>query len=107
MGKSIDNSRHERTLLYDKYIRYLFIAAAMLMTLIILAIVGAAWQLGWLDSTLEQIDPSAIQHGNPLRPLTTLMVLIGGLSLLATVVMFWAGTIGEAKRAPKLAAKQQ
>ena len=75
-------------------------------TLIILAIVGAAWQLGWLDSTLEQIDPSAIQHGNPLRPLTTLMVLIGGLSLLATVVMFWAGTIGEAKRAAKLAAKQ-
>ena len=76
-------------------------------TLIILAIVGAAWQLGWLDSVLEQIDPSAIQHGNPLRPLTTLLVLIGGLSLFATVAMFWAGTIGEAKRAAKLAAKQQ
>lgn len=41
-----------------------------------------------------------------LQPAKQYVKQTGGLGLFANVVMFWAGTIGEANRAAKLAAKR-
>lgn len=78
----------------------------ILATLVILAMTAAAWKMGWLDGVMEQIDPSAMRNGDRVRPLTTMLVFVGGLGLILNFGMFWAGTYGEAKRIARLAEKE-
>lgn len=78
-----------------------------LATVVILAVVLGAWQMDWLDEVLARIDPSAMRHDNEMRPLQTLLVMLGGLGLFCNVAMFWAGTAGDARRLAKLAEKAE
>ena len=106
MGKSMDNSRHARTLLYDKYIRYLFIAAAMLMTLIILAIIAFVGRQGLL--TFQDVSPLDFFLGakwDPPQRFGALSFITGSLAVTVIAIVLGgplglAGAIFMAKIAP-------
>ncbi len=101
MGKGVSDGGHVRTLLYDKYIRYLFIAAAMLVTVIILAIIVFVGRQGLL--TFQDVSPLEFFFGAKWDPpnkfgafsfisgslaVTVMAILIGGpLGLAGAVFM--------------------
>ena len=95
-------SQHQRKLLYDKYVRYLFIACASLMTVVILSIIVFIGQQGLMTfkdvSPLEfffaaKWDPTAEKFGalsfiTGSIYVTILAVLLGGpLGLAGAVFM--------------------
>lgn len=56
MAVVADNRNHQLKLLYDRYIRYLFIASAFLMTIIILSIIVFVGQQGLM--TFKEVTPT-------------------------------------------------
>lgn len=105
---AVSNQEHQRKLLYDRYIRYLFIACAFLMTLIILSIILFISRQGLLTFTEVSLseffltakwDPTEQKFGALSFIMgsvyvTLLAVLLGGPLGLA-------GAIFMAKIAPK------
>ena len=55
MATMADQREHQRKLLYDRYVRYLFIASAFLMTLIIMSIIVFIGQQGL--ATFREVTP--------------------------------------------------
>jgi len=106
--RAVVNSDHQRKLIYDRYVRYLFIACAFLMTLIILSIILFISRQGLLTFTEVSLsgfflnakwDPTEQKFGALSFIMgsvyvTLLAVLLGGPLGLA-------GAIFMAKIAPK------
>ena len=92
---------HSRTMMYDKYIRYLFIASAIMMTVIVLTIIIFVGRQGLM--TFKEVSPIAFFFGTNWDPpyeygafsfiygslaVTAIAVLLGGpLGLAGAVFM--------------------
>ncbi|MBP2640719.1 MAG: phosphate transporter, permease protein PstC [Firmicutes bacterium] len=103
-----DNPKHQRKLLYDRYIRYLFIACAFLMTLIILSIILFISRQGLLTFTevslsefflTEKWDPTEQNFGALSFIMGSVYVTLLAVSLGGPLGL--AGAIFMAKIAPK------
>lgn len=107
MAIAADNREHQLKLIYDRYVRYLFIASAFLMTVIILSIIIFVGQQGL--ATFKDVspveffltakwDPSEAKYG----ALSFLMgsVYVTLLALLFGAPLGLAGAIFMAKIAP-------
>lgn len=102
------NREHQRKLMYDKYVRYLFIASASLMTVIILSIIVFVGQQGIMTfrdvSFLEfffspKWDPSAEKFGALSFISGSILVTI--LAVLFGAPLGLAGAVFMAKVAPQ------
>lgn len=103
-----NNRRHERTLLYDKYVRYLFIASASLMTLIIFSIIFFVGRQGLMTFTdvsplefffTSKWDPMENQFGAASFIVGSILVTF--FAILFGAPLGLAGAVFMAKIAPK------
>lgn len=108
MAITADNREHHLKLLYDRYIRYLFIASAFLMTVIILSIIVFVGQQGLM--TFKEVsvsefflspkwDPSEDRYG--ALSFITGSVYVTILAVLFGAPLGLAGAIFMAKIAPE------
>lgn len=104
----IKNKGHERTLFYDKYVRYLFIASACLMTLIIFSIIFFVGKQGLMTFTevsplefffASKWDPMENQFGASSFIIGSILVTL--LAILLGTPLGLAGAVFMAKIAPK------
>ncbi|WP_371376566.1 phosphate ABC transporter permease subunit PstC [Sporomusa aerivorans] len=107
MAVTADNREHQLKLLYDRYIRYLFIACAFLMTVIILSIIVFVGQQGLM--TFKEVgftefffspkwDPTEDKYG--ALSFITGSVYVTVLAVLFGAPLGLAGAIFMAKIAP-------
>lgn len=78
----------------------------LVTTLIVLAFVYGAMEMGWLDAVLYQVDAYAMNNGMKMRVYTPMLIISGFMAILSNVFIFWAATIGEVKRNAQLRAKE-
>ncbi len=105
MDKNL-RGEHARTLLYDRYIRYLFIASAMMMTLIILTIIIFVGRQGLL--TFKEVSPLQFffsANWDPPYEYGALSFIVGSLAVTALAILIGgplglAGAVFMAKIAP-------
>ncbi|TRW97552.1 hypothetical protein FNJ84_08590 [Paracoccus sp. M683] len=74
-------------------------------TLLLLMALLAAWQGGYLDRALYQIDGYAMQNGMVGRALMPLLLVVGGFGLFCNTLMLWAAGRGQVKRKARELAK--
>ncbi len=107
MATAADNRDHQLKLIYDKYVRYLFIASAFLMTIIILTIVVFVGQQGLM--TFKEVSPMEFFLSSKWDPTEdkygTLSFITGSVYVTVLAVLFGAplglaGAIFMAKIAP-------
>lgn len=103
-----NDRRHERTLLYDKYVRYLFIASASLMTLIIFSIIFFVGRQGLM--TFADVSPFEFFFTSKWDPMENhfgaASFIIGSILVTFFAILFGAplglaGAVFMAKIAPK------
>jgi len=108
MATTADNREHQRKLLYDRYVRYLFITSAFLMTVIIVSIIVFVGQQGL--ATFKEIspiefflsskwDPTEDQYG--VLSFITGSVYVTILAVLFGAPLGLAGAVFMAKIAPE------
>lgn len=107
MAVIADNRNHQLKLLYDRYIRYLFIASAFLMTIIILSIIVFVGQQGLM--TFKEVTPTEFFLSAKWDPtddkLGALSFISGSIYVTVLAVLFGAplglaGAVFMAKIAP-------
>lgn len=103
-----NDRRHERTILYDKYVRYLFIASASLMTLIIFSIIFFVGRQGLM--TFADVSPFEFFFTSKWDPMENhfgaASFIIGSILVTFFAILFGAplglaGAVFMAKIAPK------
>ncbi|TWH46962.1 phosphate ABC transporter permease subunit PstC [Sporomusa sp. KB1] len=108
MATTADNREHQRKLLYDRYVRYLFITSAFLMTVIILSIIIFVGQQGL--ATFKEISPMEFFLSSKWDPTENqygaLSFITGSVYVTILAVLFGAplglaGAIFMAKIAPE------
>lgn len=108
MATTADNREHQRKLLYDRYVRYLFITSAFLMTVIILSIIIFVGQQGL--ATFKEISPREFFLSSKWDPTENqygaLSFITGSVYVTILAVLFGAplglaGAIFMAKIAPE------
>lgn len=108
MAMAADNREHQLKLVYDRYIRYLFIACAFLMTVIILSIIVFVGQQGLM--TFKEVSFSEFffsakwnPSGDKFGALSFIMgsVYVTVLAVLLGAPLGLAGAIFMAKIAPE------
>lgn len=108
MAATADNRNHQLKLMYDKYVRYLFIASAFLMTVIILSIIVFVGQQGLL--TFNEVSPGEFFLSSKWDPTEdkygALSFISGSVYVTMLAVVFGAplglaGAIFMAKIAPE------
>lgn len=70
----------------------------LIATALLILIVLGAWQVGYLDGVLHQIDPQGFEQGTLIADLTPLFLIVCGVTLFCNVMMFWAGARGQSKQ---------
>ena len=107
MVTTADNREHQRKLLYDRYVRYLFITSAFLMTVIILSIIVFVGQQGL--ATFKDVSPMEFFLSSKWDPTEdkygALSFITGSVYVTVLAVLFGAplglaGAIFMAKIAP-------
>lgn len=107
MATAADNRDHQLKLIYDKYVRYLFIASAFLMTIIILSIIVFVGQQGLM--TFKEVSPMEFFLSSKWDPTEdqygALSFIMGSVYVTVLAVLFGAplglaGAIFMAKIAP-------
>lgn len=100
-------NQHQRKLIYDKYIRYLFIACAFLMTVIILSIIIFVGQQGLM--TFKDVSPTEFFLHSKWDPMAGQFgafsfimgsILVALLSILLGAPLGLAGAVFMARIAP-------
>ncbi|WP_094605262.1 hypothetical protein SPSIL_003410 [Sporomusa silvacetica DSM 10669] len=108
MATTADNREHQRKLLYDRYVRYLFITSAFLMTVIILSIIVFVGQQGL--ATFKEISPMEFFLSSKWDPTENqygaLSFITGSVYVTILAVLFGAplglaGAVFMAKIAPE------
>lgn len=108
MATTADNREHRMKLVYDRYIRYLFIASAFLMTVIILSIIVFVGQQGLM--TFKEVSPLEFFFSSKWDPtedkygafsFITGSVYVTILAVLFGAPLGLAGAIFMAKIAPE------
>ncbi len=108
MAITADNREHQLKLLYDRYVRYLFIASAFLMTVIILSIIIFVGQQGL--ATFKDVSPLEFFLSAKWDPTEgkfgALSFILGSVYVTVLAVLFGAplglaGAIFMAKIAPE------
>ncbi|WP_414714902.1 phosphate ABC transporter permease subunit PstC [Sporomusa sp.] len=108
MAITADNREHRLKLAYDRYVRYLFIASAFLMTIIILSIIVFVGQQGLM--TFKEVSPLEFFLSSKWDPTEdsfgALSFVMGSLYVTVLAVLFGAplglaGAIFMAKIAPE------
>lgn len=101
------NREHKMKLLYDRYVRYLFIASAFLMTVIILAIIVFVGQQGLM--TFTEVSPQEFFFNAKWDPMEgqygALSFIVGSVAVTMLAIFFGAplglaGAVFMAKIAP-------
>lgn len=102
------DQQHKRKMLYDRYVKYLFIASAVLMSLLIFSIVFFVGKQGLL--TFTQVSPSEFfltSHWDPMeKHFGALSFIAGSIFVTMTAILIGAplgilGAVFMAKVAPK------
>ncbi|SMD04497.1 phosphate ABC transporter permease subunit PstC [Sporomusa malonica] len=108
MATTADNRDHRMKLVYDRYVRYLFIASAFLMTVIILSIIVFVGQQGLM--TFKEVSPMEFFFSSKWDPtedkfgafsFITGSVYVTILAVLFGAPLGLAGAIFMAKIAPE------
>jgi phosphate transport system permease protein len=102
------DQQHKRKMLYDRYVKYLFIASAVLMSLLIFSIVFFVGKQGLL--TFTQVSPSEFfltSHWDPMeKHFGALSFIAGSIFVTMTAILIGAplgilGAVFMAKVAPR------
>lgn len=105
---STPNNQHALTLMYDKYVRYLFIVSAALMAIIIFSIIFFVGKQGLL--TFTQVNPLEFFFGSKWDPMDNKFgaasFIIGSVAVTVVAICIGtplglAGAVFMAKIAPK------